>query len=70
MFLKVWLKMRQNIKGILIFTYIYLSKNDFYFILFSRMRFLYNYYRIFNNNPIVKSAEDDIVVIETSLKRL
>ena len=62
--------MRQNIKGTLIFTYIYLRKNDFYFILFSRIPFLYNYYRIFNNNRIVKSDEDDIVVIETSLKRL
>ena len=28
------------------------------------------YHRIFNNKPIVKSNEDDIVVIETSLKRL
>ena len=62
--------MRQNIKGILIFTYIDLIQNGISFILFSRISFLYNYYRIFNNNPIVKSDDDDIVVIETSLKRL
>ena len=29
-----------------------------------------DYHRIFNKKPIVKSDENDIVVIETSLKRL
>ena len=61
--------MRQNITGILIFRYIYLRKKQFLFYSQEFLLFLYNYYRIFNYKPIVKSDEDDIVVIETSLKR-
>ena len=47
-----------------------LRKNHFLFYSQKFLLFLYNYYRIFNNKPIVKSDEDDILVIETLLKRL